>query len=178
MKRSLLCTDYYIIPSRTNNSPILCLNLGLINILEKFCNQKYLIKSIYSMVQWNVAAVAAYQIICPISRTFLHPLRSRPQARHYPTAGRSAVKGPIHNRTQKSLQVHIKEQMSKDMPKDLGILPGKSSPERTWFLTNLRYIGTLVMPTGAKKPSFLQETRLRWNLEMHRLRTRFEDFRG
>lgn len=113
------------------------------------------------MIQWNVAAVAAYQKTCSISRTFLHPLRSRPQARHYPTAGQSAVKGPIYNRTQKSLQVHVKEQMSKEMPKDLGILPG-----------------TLIMPTGAKKPSFLLETRLRWNLEMRRLRTRFEDFRG
>lgn len=72
----------------------------------------------------SIAAVAAYKTPYPTLCAFLYPLRTRPQARHYI---QSSVKTPIRNRVQKSLQVSLKEQMSKEMPNDLGILPGKSS---------------------------------------------------
>lgn len=86
------------------------------------------------MVQWNIAAVAVHKIPSLVSCAFLHPLRSRLHARHYATAGRSAVMRPLRTRPQKSLQISLKDQMSKEMPNDLGILPGKSSLERTWFV--------------------------------------------
>lgn len=101
--------------------------------LEISCNHQSN-KNICSMIQWNLTAVAVYQIPCSMSSAFLRPLRSGQHARHYAAAGQSGLTRPIRNRPQKSLQVSIKEQMSKEMPKDLGILPGKSSLDRNRFV--------------------------------------------
>jgi hypothetical protein len=39
-------------------------------------------------------------------------------------------------------------------------------------------LGTFIMPTGAAKPSILRQPRLRWKLEVCRLKARFENLRG
>ena len=123
------------------NTIISCVTREIINpicysehgqFLEISCNQSN--KNICSMIQWNLTAVAMYHIPCSMSCAFLRPLRSGQHARHYATAGQSGLMRPIRNRPQKSLQVSIKEQMSKEMPKDLGILPGNSSLDRNRFV--------------------------------------------
>ena len=101
--------------------------------LEISCNHQSN-KNIGSMIQWKLTAVAVYQTPCSMSSVLLRPLRSGQHDRHYPTAGQSGFMRPIRNRPQKSVQVSIKEQMSKEMPKDLGILPGKSSLDRNRFV--------------------------------------------
>lgn len=37
--------------------------------------------------------------------------------------------------------------------------------------------GTFIMPTGAARPSIIREPGLRWQLEMHRLKARFQNLR-
>lgn len=77
------------------------------------------------MVKWDVTRAAAYQIPYSNSFAFSYCLRSRLHARCYATAGQSAVKWPVRNRPQKSLQVSVREDMNREIPKDLGILPGE-----------------------------------------------------
>lgn len=112
--------------------------------------------------------------------------RSRIQLRNYAaTTGRSHSY-PTRSQPQKSLQLAFKELMGGDMPNDVGLLPGRysESQDSTIFFTVMQWrkytdiSGTFIMPTGAAKPSIFREPRLRWKLEVLRLKARFENIRG
>jgi len=98
---------------------------------------------------------------------YLHPLAHLPHVR---CLSRSAVslaggmKAVPQNRpsAQKSIKVAAREAMKGDaIPNDFGLVPG-----------------TFIMPSRPKRPSIFKSTRLRMQLEWHRLKTRVTDLGG
>ena len=133
----------------------------------------------------NLMSTLSFQSFILQAYPFLS--RSRIQLRSYAatTTGRSHSY-PTRSQAQKSLQLTIKELMVGDMPNDVGLLPGRysESHDSIIFVTVMKWrkytdiSGTFIMPTGAAKPSIFREPRLRWKLEVFRLKARFEDIRG
>ncbi|MCJ1403891.1 hypothetical protein MMC11_007114 [Xylographa trunciseda] len=81
---------------------------------------------------------------------------------------------------QKSMKVVAREAMKGDaIPNDFGLLPGTGAEEVFEYhrITNWA-TGTFIMPIRLKRPSIFRHTRLRLQLEWHRLKTRMTDLGG
>lgn len=117
---------------------------------------------------------------------FLYPQRCR-QGAHLFSTSTKRCKGPRgshsvdrREKPQKSMQVLLKQDNGSSIPKDIGLLEGRPQnfdcpPVLSCHACSQFKLGTLIMPTGSKKPSIFTDFRKRMRLEWHRIQKRIEE---